>query len=105
MRVDTARYMSGDVAVHLRNRCRGVNDPWGRGLDRPPGRGRGSFTPRLQYSSRFGGRQRTPADSRCAPSRQWPQLVATAAVTARKRTFKHLVPTFVTSALLRPDER
>jgi hypothetical protein len=42
-------------------RSRGVNDPWGRGLDQWPGPGGGSFTPRMRYSSRLPGRQRAPA--------------------------------------------
>lgn len=89
MRVDTARYMSGDLAVHLRNRCRGVNDPWGRGLDRPPGRGRGSLTPRLRYPSRFPGRQRTPAERRRPSSLQRAEVVVIAPVTLATVTFEY----------------
>ena len=80
MRMDTARDMSGDVAMHLRTRSRGVSDPWGRGVDQPAGPGRGSLTPRLRYSSGFPGRHRPPADARAAPPLDRAQLAVIASV-------------------------
>ena len=45
----------------LYTRSRGVNDPWGRGLNQSPGPGVGSFTPHLRYSSGFfAGKERRP---------------------------------------------
>jgi len=58
MRIDNVLDMSGDT----RTRSRGVSDPWGRGVNHSPGRGGGSLTPRLRYSSRIRGRHKTPAD-------------------------------------------
>ena len=58
MRIDNVLDMSGDT----RTRSPGVSDPWGRGVNHSPGRGGGSLTPRLRYSSRIRGRHKTPAD-------------------------------------------
>lgn len=88
MRMNTARYMSGDMTIHLSIRSRGVSDPWGRGWNQPAGRGWGSLTPRLRYPSKLRGRQRTPANCRRASSLRGAEVVAIAAVTWLTATFE-----------------
>lgn len=87
--MNTARYMSGDMTMHLCIRSRGVNDPWGRGWNQPAGRGGGSFTPRLRYSSGFRGRQNTPAGCRRRSSLRGAEVAAIEAVTWLTGTFEH----------------